>query len=474
VSVTLERQAQQSLWPTVDRIVHARGLAGLALGVVQDGEVALARGFGTRDVRTGEPVQPDTMFHLASLSKPFVATAVIRLANPGPGLPEPALDLDAPVVRYLPGLTLADGRQGEIIVRHLLTHTSGIPDVDDYGWHDPQLGDDALAEFVRTLADKRLASDPGARFSYSNTGYEVLGHLVATVTGTTFEAATKALVLNPAGMARSTFLRAEVPPELAASPHVGAPLVVPDESYPYTRSHAPSSTLHSNVLELCGWMAATLADPGRERAWQRQVEIGDPPWGEAMGFGWFLGTERGHRTVGHAGSDPGFECRLMLLPDLATGVVVLANSDTAPLGTLVRAALDLALGGPAGRTAAPATPFTLPVAAALASRGTDAAVETFHRLAPAEPGQADVQVEEAVWGAIELHRTDLVRPLLDVWTTARPDSSPAWTMTGWAHLVDGETDRAATLLRRALDLDAGNDDAAALLRGLERDVGGGA
>ena len=333
---SLERRAETSLWPLVDHVVRTHGLAGLAVAVVQDGEVALARGFGTRDVRTGAPVTPETLFHLASVSKTFVAAAVVGLTPP--------LDLDAPVVRWLPDLTLADGRQAEVTLRHLLTHTSGIPDVTDYGWHDPQLGDDALAELVRGLSSARLSTTPGTRFAYCNLGYEVLGHVLATVRGTTFEEAMTTLVLDPAGMHRSTFLRADVAPDLAAAPHVGMPLTVPGDSYPYTRRHAPSSTLHSSVAELSRWMIATLDDAGTAaRRWQPEADVGDPPWDEAVGLGWFLGSHRGERTVGHAGADPGFTSRLVLVPERRTGVVALANSNTAPTGAVVRAALDLAL-----------------------------------------------------------------------------------------------------------------------------------
>lgn len=469
----LERRAETSPWPLVAELMRTHGLAGLAVAVVQDGELALARGFGTRDLSTGEPVTPDTLFHLASVSKLFVATAVDQLATAGP----PVLDLDGPVVRWIPELTLADGRQGEVTLRHLLTHTSGIPDVVDYGWHDPQLGDDALAEFVRSLSTASLATDPGAEFAYCNAGYEVLGHVVATVTGRTFEAAMKDLVLDPAGMAHSTFLRADVPSELASSPHVGAPLVVPPGAYPYTRRHAPSSTLHSSVTELSRWMLATLAHPDApERMWQPQAEVGEPPWSESVGLGWHLGTYRGHRMVGHSGADPGFNSRLALIPDRGTGVVVLANSNTAPVRVVVRAALDLALDLPteAADVDAPLQPITLPVAAALMAGGTEAAVDTFHRLERSVPAQVDVDdghFEDAVWGAIELHRPELVRPLLDVWTTVRPDSSPAWAMTGWAHLVDGDIRPAAELLRRAVDLDPENEEAAALLRGVDGSSG---
>ena len=110
-----------------------------------------------------------------------------------------------------------------------------------------------------------------------------------------------------------------------------------------------------------------------------------------------------------------------------------------------------------------------PVAEALTTSGPDAAEAAFHRLAAAEPAEFDLDDEEfvkAVWGAIELHRTGLVWPLLRVWTELRPDSSAAWTMTGWAHQVDGQPDLARSHLRRALDLDPENDDAALIISNL--------
>jgi CubicO group peptidase (beta-lactamase class C family) len=468
--------------------------------VVRD-ENVVSRGFGVRDLGTGAPVTSETMFHLASVSKPFVATAIVMLATARDGS-RAALDLDAPITDWVPELTLADGREGEVTARGLLAHASGLPDVSEYGWHDPQLGDDALSEFARSLSTWRLQSEPGSMFSYSNAGYELLGLLLSRVTGTTFEDAMRKRVLAPVGMPASTFLRAEVPAELAASPHVGMPLSVPEGAYPYTRRHAPSSTLHSNVIDLCRWMVAHLqpadvALAGSEEPWARLdpalldlmwtpvIAIGDPPWDEAQALGWAVGSYRGHRTLSHSGADPGFGSRLVLVPQWRAGVVVLANSNTVPTSDLVSAALDLALADPAPSRVAGTTPgeagegvaalrallpsVVRPVADALATSGPDAAAATFHRLADADPVAYDVDDEEfekAVWGAIELHRTSLVWPLLRVWTDVRPDSSAAWTMTGWAHQVDGDLDLARTLLRRALDLDPENEDAALILGNL--------
>ena len=498
-SVRLRARVEECLWPLVEAFLGSHEVAGLAVAVVREGEV-VSRGFGLRDLRSGAPVTPETMFHLASVSKPFVATAIVSLAT-ARGAGGPVLDLDAPIVEWVPEFTLADGRAAEVTARGLLSHSSGLPDVSDYGWHDPQLGDDALSDFARSVSDWRLRTDPGSAFSYSNAGFELLGLVLARVTGTTFEEAVTQLVLTPLGMRTSTFLRGEVPEHLAASPHVGMPLSVPEGAYPYTRRHAPSSTLHSNLVEMCRWMVAHVEptevgaaddgqgarlDPGlRDLMWRPVVPVGDPPWEQAAGLGWAVGRYGGHRALSHSGADPGFGSKLVLVPERRTGVVVLANSNTVPTGAIAAAALDIVLADPAptelpgvspdewgegvAELRAQLPPVVGPVAEKLVTSGPDAATAVFHRLAAAEPAELDLTdegFEDAVWGAIELHRTSLVWPLLRLWTTVRPDSSVAWTMTGWAHQVDGDVRLARSLLRRALDLDPANDDAALILGNL--------
>jgi hypothetical protein len=210
--------------------------------------------------------------------------------------------------------------------------------------------------------------------------------------------------------------------------------------------------------------------------WQPVVDAGDPPWEEAMALGWALGSYRGLRTIGHSGADPGFGSRLVLVPERRTGVVVLANSNTVPTYAIVAAALDLALAEPGDQTGDGVTTLRtlLPpgvgrVAEALASQGPEAAAVVFHRLASAEPAELDLdddEIEKAVWGAIELNRTAMVWPLLRLWIAVRPDSSAACMMNGWAHQADGDLDLARGLLRRALDLDPENEDAALIMSGL--------
>ena len=83
--------------------------------------------------------------------------------------------------------------------------------------------------------------------------------------------------------------------------------------------------------------------------WRPVVPVGEPPWEEAAGLGWAVGSYRGHRTLSHSGADPGFGSRLVLVPERRTGVVVLANSNTVPTSAIAAAALDIALADPAPR-----------------------------------------------------------------------------------------------------------------------------
>ena len=299
------------------------------------------------------------MFHLASVSKPFVATAIVSLAT-APDAGEPVLDLDAPIGVWVPELTLADGRA--------------------VGGHRPRSAEPHERparrlglRLARPAARRRRAQrvraqpvglaaagrSPAPTFSYSNAGYELLGLVLSRVTGHDVRGRRTTTGPGAARDADSTFLRGEVPAHLAASPHVGMPLTVPDDAYPYTRRHAPSSTPAlqpgRDVPVDRGPRRAGRARHGPRpavapgpRAARPDVAAGDRRWVSRRGrrrqaLGWAVGSYRGHRTVSHSGADPGFGSRLVLVPERRTGVVVLANSNTVPTSAIAAAALDVAL-----------------------------------------------------------------------------------------------------------------------------------
>src|ERR1051326_2497234 len=121
-SSELSRRLEKRLEPLIEQTVASYELAGLAIGIVQGEDLIYAKGFGVRHLDTREPVAANSLFHLASVSKPFVATGIMQLVEQG------RLVLDAPVAGYLPSFTLSDERYQAITVQQMLSHVSGMPD----------------------------------------------------------------------------------------------------------------------------------------------------------------------------------------------------------------------------------------------------------------------------------------------------------------------------------------------------------
>ena len=124
------------------------------------------------------------------------------------------VDLDAPAVKYLPYFRLADDRYSQITVRQMVTHTSGMPDVDDYEWDKPQYDDGALERYVRSLTNQKLLFAPGERVQYSNMAFEILGDVVAKASGESFDDYVQRHILAPLQMTDSTVLLKQTNPTL--------------------------------------------------------------------------------------------------------------------------------------------------------------------------------------------------------------------------------------------------------------------
>lgn len=171
---TASDRYRDKLQPLLEKVIQQQEIPGFAIAIVENNRVVYTHGFGVKNVsRKNDPVTAQSLFHMASITKPFVATSIMQLVEQG------KIDLDAPVVKYLPSFRLADDRYPTITVRQMVTHTSGMPDVEDYEWDKPQYDDDALDRYVRSLANLKLVFAPGARFQYSNMAFEVLGDVTS-------------------------------------------------------------------------------------------------------------------------------------------------------------------------------------------------------------------------------------------------------------------------------------------------------
>jgi len=192
---------KQQLEPMIEQVMKQQEVPGFAIAIVRDQKIVYAAGFGVRNIdNKNDKITPRSLFHMASITKPFVATSVMQLVEQG------KVELDSPVVKYLSYFRLKDEQYKTITVRQMLGHISGMPDVQDYEWDKPQYDDGALERYVRSITDKSLIAEPGTKFAYSNMAFEVLGDLIAKVSGETFEGYVQKHILEPLGMNSSTLL----------------------------------------------------------------------------------------------------------------------------------------------------------------------------------------------------------------------------------------------------------------------------
>src|ERR1043166_4055777 len=205
---------QTELEPQIYAAISKGRLPGMAIGVVKNGKLIYARGFGVSKLGTNAAITSRSLFHMASVTKTFVATAIMQLSEQG------KIDLDAPLTKYLPYFKMNDERYRQIKIRQMLSHTSGIPDTVNYHWDKPEYDAGALERFVRSIADQQLVFAPGDKFAYSNTAYEILGDVIAKVSGESFEDYVQHQILTPLGMKDSTLLVREANAQLLSPPTV--------------------------------------------------------------------------------------------------------------------------------------------------------------------------------------------------------------------------------------------------------------
>ncbi|GIO99002.1 hypothetical protein J14TS5_40880 [Paenibacillus lautus] len=447
------------------RFIQDEPLPGLAVGVVYDHQMIYAKGFGVTRIRSGEAVTEHTLFHMASVSKTLVATGIMQLAEEG------IIRLDGWVSDYLPYFEMMDGRARDLTIRQLLSHTSGLPDESDFAWDRPEYDEESLERYVRSLKDYKLQREPGQAFDYSNIGYEILGDVIAKATGLPFEQYMNQKLLKPASMLNSTFLREEATDYPLASPHVlglqgdyGAEF---SSIFPYHRAHAPSSTLYSNVVDMCNYALAHLSGSNKPRGARKSIleassysemwcSVASTDYGDGLedfGLGWFMGLYRGHRVMSHMGRDIGFRSNLMLLPGEGMGLVFMMNADHVGGKILSSAILDVLLGDD-----------VLYVQRSLAHHlsqltirsGVDAAVREYNEIQQSCPERFLVLEGEFNAGAYTLMRGGWLQEgirLLELSVQIFPESSNIHDSLGEMYLLAGERLLALKHYRKSVELD---------------------
>lgn len=333
--------ASAPLW--IDSLVEAealdRGVPGVAVAIVSDGRIVLERGYGVADLETGRPVDAATTFNIASLTKPFTAIAAVRLAARG------LLVLETGIATYLPTLPQ---RYAGITVRHLLTHTSGV----DRDLRADNLDDPSAEEYRARLDTASVHAAPGERWEYSNTGYTLLGWVLASAAGRSVGEVLRSEIFRPLGMRGARY---RMPP--SADPRRARPYDVSAASArpaPYVTGGFGSGGASMSIADLARFGVALqsedlLTSEQKARMWKpgvladgTSVSFEMMGSGTSYGFGWFLTRYDGRRLATHGGAISGFSSNLYHFPDERLTIVVLANAKArddgrAPVDRLARA-----------------------------------------------------------------------------------------------------------------------------------------
>ncbi|MFN2635442.1 MAG: serine hydrolase domain-containing protein [Gemmatimonadaceae bacterium] len=318
----LKEQVAGRIDSAIARAMRERDIPGASLAVLCGDGVVLLRGYGTADRERGTLVTPETIFQIASLTKPFTAMAILLLVEAG------TVDLDAPADRYLGWLP---GRYGAVTVRQLLQHTSGVaPDV-----RRANVDEMSESEFRQRFLDSPASFPPGTRWQYANTGYTLLSQIVERVSGEPFGQFLERRIFAPLAM-RSTGYR--VPEQSDARHAVGYDLVDGVlRRAPHVFSGWGNSGIETTAADLARWASAIhrgallpassyriMFSPGRLAA-DTVLNFPFRDGRAAYGFGWFLMRYQGEPLISHGGAIAGFSSVLDRLPTRGWTVLVLSN-----------------------------------------------------------------------------------------------------------------------------------------------------
>jgi serine beta-lactamase-like protein LACTB len=317
-------EKRMQLEAAVSRFMAKNNLPGISIAVVENGEYEWSKGFGMADLENLVPATSQTLYRLASISKPITATAAMVLFERG------KLDLDVPIQTYCPAFPK---KEAPITTRELLGHLAGIRHDRTHSFDDPEITntkhvDDPISGGLDYFKDDPLVAPPGTKFSYSTNGYTVVGCVIEGASGTKYADFVRENVLRAAGMTRTR-----------VDDHSA---IIPSRTRFYSKDSS-GAVINSRFVDIGfktagdGWLSsaedmakfevAMLNDRLVTRATRNVMwtpEKSSDGKQTPYGIGWAIDDDLPH-TVSHGGGEWGTSTFIMLAPEQRAGVVVLTN-----------------------------------------------------------------------------------------------------------------------------------------------------
>lgn len=312
---------------------------GASVMIIHHGKIVFAKSYGLADLEKRTPAKVDSNYRLASVSKQFTAMSILILADSG------KLLLDDSITNFFPEFPAYGA---SISVRHLLNHTSGLPDYEDLIPKDTTIPVLDINVLRLVAQQDKTYFPPGSQFRYSNTGFALLALIVEKVSGMTYSAFLKKHIFTPLGMDRTLAYEAGI----STVPNRAFGYSEKDGHFTRTDQSLTSSVLgdggiYSSVTDLYHWNEALYTtklvskkmldeafSPGKNTLHDINLQYG---------FGWFVSDYRGLRNIWHSGETIGFNTRIERFPDQRFAVIILANRAHAHLDNIPRKIANLYL-----------------------------------------------------------------------------------------------------------------------------------
>lgn len=307
---------------------NAQKIPGIGLAVCRDGKIIKATGYGLANVELDVPVTPETIFQTGSVGKQFTSMAVMMLLEEG------KLALDDKMAKYIPESPAA---WKNITLRQLLTHTSGIA---DYGGEEGTMGKGVINfrkdytedELIQAFAKMPMDFHPGEKWSYSNTGYVLLGIIIHRVTGQFYGDFLQERIFRPLGMTSTRIIsEADIVPHRSSGYRMVKGQLKNQEWVSPSLNTTADGALYTNVVDLAKWDAALyttklVRQSSFDQMWS-PVKLNN---GKTCpyGFGWAVGSSDGHRIVAHDGAWQGFTMSIARYLDDKLTIIVMTNLDS--------------------------------------------------------------------------------------------------------------------------------------------------
>ena len=440
---------------------------GLAIALVQDGELVWHRGFGVKNSKTKVPVDDSTVFEAASLSKPVFAYAVLKLVDAG------KFDLDKPLNQYLPGNYDVgdDPRLGKITARHVLSHTTGFPN-----WR----GDGKL----------KIHFPPGERFSYSGEGFVYLAKVIEHVTGEKFDDVMKRVVFEPLGMTSSSFIWREDYDKSKTSRHnaIGEATGQGKPPAEHAKTGNAAASLHTTAQDYGRFVAAILKGTGlkpdtRKLMLTPQVQVRangansiDRPEAKqvpdvAWGLGWGLQTTRDGLSFWHWGDTGDCKAYIVAFDKPKLAVVYFANSANG-LSIAHEIIAEATGGAQPGLDWLDYERYNSPRRALfklILAKGAKTALRDYQENRTARPANAitENQMNNMAYDLLSLKRVDDALEVFKLNVRLHPDSWNAYDSLAEGYEAAGDKASAITNFRKSLELNPKNTNAVEHLKLLE-------